>query len=284
MKTRPLSFSKMHGAGNDFVLLDGFHQTLPALSPLTHAMCDRHFGIGADGLMAASPSNTSDIRMAYFNSDGSEGEMCGNGIRCFAKFAYEKGLTAKTTFTVETRAGEKEVRLKLDAAGEVASVSVDMGRPLFSSEQVPTILAGSPAVKAPIDAGGRAVYVTALRMGVPHCVILVDDMDATDVDGLGRIIESHPAFPEKVNVNFMQVISPREFIIKTYERGAGHTLACGTGCCSCAAAGRLMGILESEVTARAEGGTLFIRVSKEYELTMEGPAAFICDGVWPVRE
>jgi diaminopimelate epimerase len=273
-----MEFTKMHGAGNDFCLFNGIKQTLPDYSTLAKAVCDRHFGVGGDGIMVCLPSGKADIRMVYYNSDGSMGEMCGNGLSCFSKFVYEGGLVKKTEFTVETGAGVKKVRLNLNGNGEVQSISVHMGRPEFDPELVPTTLPGTPVIAQTIDVLGRQVALTAMRMLVPHCVVMVDDLEAADINGLGRRIEIHPAFPKKVNVNFVQVISRNRFRIKTWERAAGRTLACGTGCCASVVAGRLLGLSEDTVTLDAEGGELVVHVDEDFEVTMTGGAEFICRG------
>ncbi|MDR1194355.1 MAG: diaminopimelate epimerase [Peptococcaceae bacterium] len=273
-----MRFAKMHGAGNDFSLFDGIHDQLPDYPALARAVCDRHFGVGGDGIMVALPSAAADVKMVYYNSDGSKGEMCGNGIRCFAKFVYEKGLVPKPTLAVETEAGLKEIQLTIDGAGLVDKVSVAMGRPIFASGLIPTTLEGDPVKLAPLRLGERLVLLTALRLGVPHSVIVTEDLAQVDLPGLGSQIEAHPAFPERINVNFMEVLNRREIKVKTFERGAGHTLACGTGCCSCAVAGHLLGLLDDQVTVRAEGGVLEIGLSPDYDVTLRGTAQFICEG------
>lgn len=273
-----MRFTKMHGAGNDFCLFDGFHQTLPDYSPLAKAVCDRHFGVGGDGIMVSLPSSTADVRMVYYNSDGSQGEMCGNGIRCFSKFVFEKGLVKKTEFNVETLAGIKKITLTLDEQGLVKRISVGMGKPLFPAESVPTTLPGNPVMMEPLEVDGQLVLFTAMRLGVPHGVIVCEDLDQVDINGIGSKIEVHPAFPEKMNANFMQVVDREHIRVKTFERGAGRTLACGTGCCSSVVAGNLLGILDSKVTVQAEGGVLEIALGEDFEVTMAGSAEMICEG------
>lgn len=273
-----MNFSKLHGAGNDFSLFDGIHNQLPDYSALARAVCDRHFGAGGDGIMAALPSETADIRMVYYNSDGSMGEMCGNGIRCFSKFVFEKGLVDKPVFTVETAAGIKTINLTLDEKDKVRRISVGMGRPVFPAEDVPTALVGIPTLLEPLQVGDRLIMISAIRMGVPHSVIVVEDLEKVDVEGLGSQIEIHEVFPEKINANFMQVIDRTHIKVKTFERGAGHTLACGTGCCSCVIVGHKLGLLDQRVEVQAEGGQLTISLSDDYDVTMEGQAEFICDG------
>ncbi len=268
----------MHGAGNDFCLFNGMEQPLPEYGALARAVCDRHFGVGGDGIMACLPSKTADIKMVYYNSDGAPGEMCGNGLRCFSKFVHEAGLVRGTEFTVETGAGLKTVRLNLGDGGEVESVEVNMGRPEFEPEKVPTTLPGTPVLERTLSVAGRPVVLTAMRMSVPHCVVLTDDLNGIDVNGLGRQIEIHPAFPQKVNVNFAQILNRGRILIKTWERAAGRTLACGTGCCATAVTARLLNLTEDTVAMEAEGGELRIHVGKDNEVTMTGGAEFICRG------
>ena len=282
-----MKFTKMHGAGNDFCLFDGFHQTLPPYGPLAQAVCDRHFGVGGDGIMVSLPSSSADVRMVYYNSDGSQGEMCGNGIRCFSKFVFEKGLVKKTAFDVETLAGLKKITLTLDEKGLATRISVGMGKPLFPADHVPTTLPGDPVLMEPLDVDGQLVMFTAMRLGVPHGVIVCEDLDQVDINGLGRKIETHPAFPEKINANFMQVVDREHINVKTFERGAGRTLACGTGCCSSVVAGNLLGLWEPKVTVQAEGGVLEISLDGNFEVTMAGSAERICEGEfspWVIRQ
>jgi diaminopimelate epimerase len=273
-----MDFAKMHGAGNDFCLFNGMEQTLPDYSALAKTVCDRHYGVGGDGIMVCLPSECADIKMVYYNSDGSMGEMCGNGLRCFSKYVYEGGLVRKREFTVETGAGVKTVHLNLNCNGEVQSVAVNMGCPEFDPDKIPTTLPGTPVIARTIDVLGQQVTLTAMRMLVPHCVVMVSDLEAVDVNGLGRQIEIHPVFPNKVNVNFVQIIDRCRIKIKTWERSAGRTLACGTGCCASAVAGRLLGLVEDTVTLQAEGGELNIHVGEDYVVTMTGGAEFICRG------
>lgn len=273
-----IQFAKLHGAGNDFSLFDGINQELPDYSALAKVVCDRHFGTGGDGIMVALPSQVADIKMVYYNSDGSKGEMCGNGSRCFAKFVYEKGLVDKPVFDVETSDGTKTIKLQLDQQGKVDKITVAIGRPQFDSKKVPTTLLGDPVMLEPLEVNGQLLMVTVMRLGVPHCVIVVDDLDNFDIDDLGSQMEWHPAFPEGMNINFIQVMSRSHIKIKTWERGAHHTLACGTGSCASVVAGNLLGLLDPQVQVTAEGGILQISVSPEYDVIMEGQAEFICEG------
>ncbi len=270
----------MHGAGNDFCLFNGLQQSLPEYGALAQVVCDRHFGVGGDGIMICLPSQSADIRMVYYNSDGSQGEMCGNGIRCFSKFVYESGIVHKTVFSVETLAGIKSIRLTLNDIDIVQKITVGMGKPDFEPDQIPTTLLGTPVVQRLLDVSGQQIELTAMRMAVPHCVIFVEDLGQVDINGLGREIETHPAFPAKVNVNFIQIIDRGHISIKTWERGAGRTLACGTGCSASVVAGRLTGKLDDTVSVQAEGGNVEIYVGEDYEVTMTGEAEFICKGIF----
>jgi len=275
-----MKFTKMHGAGNDFCLFNGFMQKLPEYGALAKTVCDRHFGVGGDGIMVALPSEKADVRMVYYNSDGSQGEMCGNGIRCFAKYVYTKGIVHKPVFTVETLAGIKHITLTVNKKDQVEKISVGMGKPAFPAEEVPTTLPGNPVTMEPVEVDNHIVLLTAMRMGVPHSVIVVDDLEKVDVNGIGSKLEVHPAFPEKLNVNFMQVIDKNNIKVKTWERGAGRTLACGTGCCSSVIAGNLLGLVDKKATVQAEGGVVEVSIDDDYEVTMTGTAEFICDGVF----
>lgn len=268
----------MHGAGNDFCLFNGLRQTLPDYGALALAVCDRHFGVGGDGIMICLPSQSADIRMVYYNSDGSQGEMCGNGIRCFSKYVYEGGIVHKPEFTVETLSGIKSIRLAVSNQGTVQKITVSMGKPQFEPEQVPTTLPGTPVVQKTLDVAGQQIKLTAMCMGVPHCAIFVDDLEKVDVNGLGKQIETHSAFPAKVNANFVQILDRTHIRIKTWERGAGRTLACGTGCSASVVAGLLSGLLDDTVSVQAEGGTVEIHVGKDFEVTLTGEAEFICKG------
>lgn len=272
-------FTKMHGLGNDFLLFDGFQHTLPEYGPLAKVICDRHFGVGGDGIMVCLPSLCADVRMVYYNSDGSQGEMCGNGIRCFSKYIYEKNIIRKKEFNVETLAGYVQVILNMNEDGSIKFISVEMGKPILSAEFVPTTLAGNPVLLAPLDIDGLMINISAICLGVPHGVILCEDLDEVDINYLGAKIESHHAFPEKINANFMQIVNREQIIVKTYERGAGRTLACGTGCSSCVVVGNFLGLLESHVSVQTEGGFLEVTLSGENGVSLSGPAEMICDGV-----
>lgn len=274
-----MEFVKMHGLGNDFVFLDHFSVS-PAMDypALARRLCDRHFGIGADGLIVILPSNTAHVRMRIFNADGSEPEMCGNGIRCAARFVHDKGYVAVNPITVETLAGI--LSLRLDFEGEkVAGVRVDMGEPILKAGLIPVLAQGEPVVNATLEVEGQPIHYTAVSMGNPHCVIFADDFEDLDFDRLGPAIEKHPQFPRKTNVEFIRVDSNSELTMKVWERGAGPTLACGTGACASAVAAVLNDKTGRAVTVHLPGGDLFIEWAADNHVYMTGPAAYVFKGV-----
>ncbi len=276
-----LRFVKYHGLGNDFVLVDGMSAQVVLRAGDAIRLCDRHFGIGADGLILALPSDQADCRMQLINSDGSEGEMCGNGLRCLARFAWEQGLVRKTEMTVETLAGIKRPRLHL-ADGEISEVSVQMGRPRWLARDVPTALVApdASAINAPLDVDGTHWEVTLVNTGVPHCVVFVPDVDAVDWPTWGPRIERHPAFPHRTNVMFTQVIARDHLEVRPWERGAGATLACGTGACAAAVAGAVTSRTERAVRVTLPGGVLRIQWEAETdEIIMAGPAERVFEGI-----
>jgi len=276
-----MKFTKMHGLGNDYVYVEAFSQPAPADPGATaRAVSDRHFAIGSDGLILILPSDKADARMRMFNSDGSEGEMCGNGVRCVAKFIHDHGIAKKPRVTVET--GRGVLTLDLTVEGGVARlVRVDMGAPILEAAEIPTTLPGDPPIDVPIEVGGKDFLLTAVSMGNPHAVLFVDDVDAFPLEALGPLIEKHPAFPRRVNVHVAQVISRSEVKMRTWERGSGITLACGTGACSVCVAGVLTGRTEGRVLAHLPGGDLELEwPSREASVFMTGPATEVFSGEW----
>lgn len=270
----PVSFVKMHGLGNDFIVVDcltpryDVEQLVAAAAPL----CDRHVGIGGDGLILVLPSETAPFRMRIINSDGSEPEMCGNGIRCFAKYAYEHGLTRETQFTVETLAGPIKPVLILEGE-HVQAVRVDMGEPRLERAQIPMNGPAGTVVDEPLAVADRTFNITAVSMGNPHAIIFVDDVQQFPVEHYGPLIETHPAFPRRTNVEFVQVEAPDQLIMRVWERGAGITLACGTGACATLVAAVLTGRAERTATVTLPGGPLLITWSAEdNRIYMTGPA------------
>lgn len=274
-----MKFSKLQAAGNDFILVNGVEYRDLNLSSTAKKVCDRHFGIGADGFMTCEESKVADIKMNYYNSDGSRGEMCGNGIRCFSKFVYDNGVVRKENFSVETDAGIKYINLTLENE-EVKYISVDMGRADFRAASVPCTLDNEIILEKEIEVEGEKLKISSVLMGVPHTVILVDDYDNYDIDRLGKAIEySIDIFPRKTNVNFIQVVDDENITIKTWERGASRTLGCGTGCCSAAVIAHKLGkIKENSVKLTTEGGEVFVTFDNEYNVIMKGSAETICTG------
>ncbi|HMF35641.1 MAG TPA: diaminopimelate epimerase, partial [Isosphaeraceae bacterium] len=224
-----MKFTKMHGIGNDYVYVDTFTQSPPPdPARLAVTMSDRHFGVGSDGLILILPSEVADARMRMFNADGSEGEMCGNGVRCVAKYLYDHGLARKDRVTVETGRGLLSLDLEAEG-GKVRRVRVDMGAPILKDVEIPTLLSGEPPIDAPIRVDDRTLAATAVSMGNPHAVIYVDDVERFPLEILGPALEHHPMFPRRVNVHVVDLLSPSEVRMRTWERGSGITLACGTG-------------------------------------------------------
>ncbi len=277
-----MKFTKMHGAGNDYVYVNLFEETLPKdAAELAVEISDRHTGVGSDGLILIEPSEVADARMRMFNADGSESEMCGNGIRCVAKYVYDHGIAVKEEMSIETGAGVLALRL-FPENGKVKQVRVNMGRPVLESEKIPTTLAGDPPVNCELIVGERNLQVTCISMGNPHCITFVDQLNDEWVHDIGPQVETHAAFPNRVNAEFIQVVSPSEFIMRVWERGSGETMACGTGACAVAVAGVLTGRTERTVLAHLPGGDLQLEWSPETdEVFMTGPATEVFTGQWP---
>jgi diaminopimelate epimerase len=277
-----MRFTKMHGIGNDYVYVSTFDQKAPANpAQLAVTMSDRHFGIGGDGLILIVPSERADARMRMFNADGSEGEMCGNGVRCVAKYLFDHGLTRKSAVTIETGRGVLALDLEVHD-GRVQRVRVDMGRPILEPSLIPTLLAGQPPVDQPLRVGDHEFAVTAVSTGNPHAVIYVDDVAAFPLESLGPQIEHHPAFPRRVNVHVVQVLTARELQMRTWERGSGITLACGTGACAVCVAGVLTQRTERSILAHLPGGDLELAWPDDHaSVFMTGPATEVFSGNWP---
>lgn len=273
-----IPFTKMHGLGNDFIVIERVHLGMLDVFELARRMCDRHTGIGADGVLLVSPSDKADLKMRIINSDGSEAEMCGNGIRCFARYAYDSGLADKKSFSVETLGGIILPTLATDAAGKVYAVTVDMGVPVFEREKIPMTGAKGRVLGEALELEDKTWRISALRMGVPHTVVFVEDAGSIDVERYGRAIETHAAFPERTNVNFAQVLDEKTLDVRTWERGAGVTFACGTGACACAVAANLLGKTQKHVTVRLTLGTLSVQYLDDGRVLMSGPAEYVCEG------
>jgi len=279
-----LKFMKMEGTGNDFVLVDGTGGELEGidLKDLAVRICDRHFGIGADGLLIVLPSQKADYRMRIFNPDGSEPEMCGNGIRCFAKFLYDN-KEKKDVYSIETLAGIIVPAMILEK-GIAVGAEVDMGEPKLKRSEVP--MKGKDKDKVideKLEVNGEAKKVTCVSMGNPHCVIFCKDIEKANVKELGPKIENHPSFPKRTNVEFVEVIKENEIELKVWERGAGETLACGTGACAAVVAGVLKGLTKRRVLVHLPGGNLDIEWEKEdNHVAMRGPARPVFEGTYPL--
>ncbi len=270
-----IRFTKMHGLGNDFVVLDAVNQAIDLTPQQARRLADRHFGVGCDQVLVVARSTRADADFAYriFNADGGEVEQCGNGARCFARFVRDKGLSARREIRVETCCGIIAPRLEADG-----SITVDMGVPRFEPSHVPFV-SDSDALVQPLQIGDAAVDITALSMGNPHAVQLVDDVRLAPVAALGPLIENHPRFPQRVNAGFMQVEERHAIRLRVYERGAGETLACGTGACAAVVAGIARGLLDSPVRVATRGGDLRIAwAGYGQPVLMSGPAETVFDG------
>jgi diaminopimelate epimerase len=278
---RTLRFTKMHGAGNDFVVLDALRDALPPLEPLAAPLCDRHFGIGADQLLVVRPSRAADFRMEIFNADGSQAEMCANGIRCFYRYLRDRGHTDADEIGVETLSGVVRPRW----AGQ-GRVTVEMGRPVLEPAKIPTLLGSGdgPVLDAPLEVDGQTLRVASVSMGNPHAVILVDDPERAPVERLGPRIEHHPAFPNRVNVEFVALASRQRIRQRTWERGSGETLACGSGACAAAVVSMLRGAVERRVAVELRGGELEIAWEcDDAPVSLTGPAAEVYTGSFPIE-
>ncbi|MFO0960956.1 MAG: diaminopimelate epimerase [Isosphaeraceae bacterium] len=277
-----MKFTKMHGIGNDYVYISTFDQPAPTdPGELARRVADRHFGVGGDGLILITPSDRADARMRMFNLDGSEGEMCGNGVRCVAKYVHDHGIARKPRLAIETGRGVLTLDLEVEG-GKARRVRVDMGTPILESARIPTTLPGDPPVDTMIEVDGRTYQLTAVSMGNPHSIVYVEDVDAFPLEVLGPKFENHPAFPRRVNAHFVQVLGPGEVRMRTWERGSGITLACGTGACSVAVAGVLTGRTGRRLLAHLPGGDLELEwPADDASVFMTGPATEVFSGEWP---
>lgn len=282
-----LNFTKMEGLGNDYVYVNCFKENVENPSELSKRVSDRHFGIGSDGLILIKPSQVADFTMEMYNADGSQSEMCGNGIRCVGKYVYDYGLTDKEEISVETLAGIKYLKFvieKKDAEdrGTVAMVTVNMGEPIFTPTEVPVAIDEDldKVVDYPVTIDGTSYNITCVSMGNPHCITYVEDTDSFPLEEIGPKFESSSLFPRRVNAEFVQVVSRDYLKMRVWERGSGETLACGTGTCATVVASILNGLTDDEVTVRLLGGELIIKWDRETNLVyMTGPARVVFDGV-----
>jgi diaminopimelate epimerase len=276
-----MRFTKMQGCGNDYVYVDLFREKLTGdVSKLAVKIADRHFGVGGDGLILIGPSERADARMRMFNADGSEAEMCGNGLRCVAKYVYDHGIARKDRLNIETGRGILTVELEVQG-GKAQRVRVDMGEPILLAEKIPTLLQGDPPTEAELLVEGEAFTFTCVSMGNPHAVAFVDEITDRLVHQIGPRVESHEAFPRRTNVEFVRVNSRTDAHMRVWERGSGETLACGTGACAVAVAGVLTGRFDRKVTLHLLGGDLEIEWAADNHVYKTGPAVEVFSGEWP---
>ena len=274
-----LKFTKMHGLGNDYVYMDAINQNIENRIELAKFVSDRHFGIGSDGLILICPSKIADFKMQMFNSDGSEAEMCGNGIRCVGKFVYDNGLTDKTTISIETLAGIKILEMK-EENGKIKLAKVDMGEPILDPERIPVITQENPVKNLILKAEDREFKFSCVSMGNPHAITFIkEDVNNFDICKYGRILEIDKAFPNKANIEFVNIIDDKNLKMRVWERGAGETLACGTGACAVAVSAMLNNYTQRKVTVKLLGGDLEIEWNNENNhVYMTGPATTVFEG------
>lgn len=274
-----IKFTKMHGLGNDYVYIDCMNgQKIKNISALAQFVSNRHFGIGSDGLILICKSDVADFKMRMFNYDGSEAEMCGNGIRCVGKFVYDKGLTNKENITVETLAGIKKLNFNIKE-GKVQTVEVDMGEPILEAENIPVISSESPVKNLKIQLEDKEFIFTCVSMGNPHAITIVDDVKNFDIEKYGPILEVDSHFPKRANIEFIELVDKNNIKMRVWERGAGETLACGTGACASVVACNLNDYIESEANVELLGGTLNIKWNKENNhIYMTGSATTVFEG------
>lgn len=277
-----LKFTKMHGLGNDYVYMDAINQNIENRTELAKFVSDRHFGIGSDGLILICPSKIADFKMQMFNSDGSEAEMCGNGIRCVGKFVYDNGLTDKTTISIETLAGIKILEMK-EENGKIKLAKVDMGEPILDPERIPVITQENPVKNLILKAEDREFKFSCVSMGNPHAITFIkENVNNFDICKYGRILEIDKAFPNKANIEFVNIIDDKNLKMRVWERGAGETLACGTGACAVAVSAMLNNYTQRKVTVKLLGGDLEIEWNNENNhVYMTGPATTAFEGYLP---
>lgn len=279
-----MKFTKMQGLGNDYVYVNCFEEKIENPPAVARYVSDRHFGIGSDGLIMINPSEVADFEMEMYNADGSRGEMCGNGIRCVAKYVYDYGLTDKTQISVETLGGIKYLDLTVED-GKVVLVKVDMGKPELKSDLIPIISENEKVIDEPIEVDGQVYHMTGVSMGNPHTVIYVDDVKNLDLEKIGPKFENHERFPKRINTEFVHCIDRNTVEMRVWERGSGETLACGTGACAVAVASILNNLTDTRVTVKLLGGDLQIEWDREKDrVFMTGSATVVFDGVIDITE
>lgn len=275
---KKIKFTKMHGCGNDYVYIDCTKEMIDNPEKVSEYVSDRHFGIGSDGLILICPSDVADFRMKMYNADGSEGSMCGNGVRCIAKYVYDKGLTDKTNISLETKSGIKYLELTVENE-KVVKVKVNMGAPILKPSDIPVKSDKDVFIDEPVEVDGVDYRVTCVSMGNPHAVTFVDDTSSIPIEKIGPKFENHPIFPDRVNTEFVQLISRNEVNMRVWERGSGETLACGTGTCATVVACVLNDKTDDEVLVHLLGGDLFIKYDRENDTVwMTGPAETVFEG------
>ena len=274
-----MKFTKMQGIGNDYVYVNCLEEKVDHPEELAKLVSDRHFGIGSDGLILIKPSEVADFEMAMYNADGSRGEMCGNGIRCVAKYVYDRGLTDKTHISIETLAGIKYLELTVEK-GQVSQVRVDMGEPELLAEKIPVISQQEKVIDVPITAGEKDYRMTCVSMGNPHCVIFTEGIDDLDLEKIGPSFEHHEWFPDRINTEFVEVIDDHTIRMRVWERGSGETISCGTGTCASTVAAVLNGHCNrgEEIEVQIRGGKLYDTYLESGEVLMKGPATKVFDG------
>lgn len=273
-----MEFTKMEGCGNDYVYVNGFTTRLENPNKVSEIVSDRHFGVGSDGLIVINPSEVADFKMSMYNADGSEGKMCGNGIRCVAKYVYDNKMTDKTTITVETLSGIKTLVLNVENE-TVKTVRVDMGRPVILAKEVPVISDRKEVIDESLLVDGKEYRITCVSMGNPHAVTFVDDTDNLEIEKIGPQFENNEIFPDRINTEFIQLIDRNTIKMRVWERGSGETLACGTGACASVVACVLNGLTENKVTVKLTGGDLLIEYNRDEDTVyMTGPAKIVFTG------
>ena len=275
-----LAFTKMEGCGNDYVYVNGFTQSVPAEEKpaLVRRLSDRHFGIGGDGVIFINPAKEADFEMEMWNADGTRSEMCGNGIRCVARYVYDFGLTDQKEFSIVS-AGKIKYMTLYEQDGQISAVRVNMGQPILEADQIPVRADHSPVINVPIEVQGKEYRMTCVSMGNPHAVVFVDSTEDFPLEQVGPYFENHPCFPNRTNTEFVQVIDRSRVRMRVWERGTGETLACGTGCCATAVACVLNGLTDNAITVEVLGGELRIEWDRENDLVwMTGPATVVFSG------
>lgn len=276
-----MKFTKMHGAGNDYIYVNCFEEKVDNPEETAVKISDRHFGVGSDGLVLIKPSDVADFMMDIYNSDGSQAKMCGNATRCVAKYVYDNGMTDKDEISLETLSGIKYIKMTVGADGKVESARVNMGQPILGGREIPTLIDEERVISYPVTVNGDDYKITCVSMGNPHCVVYIDDTDSLEIEKFGPHFEHFELFPDRINTEFIQRVDSTSFKMRVWERGAGETLACGTGACASAVASILNGYYkkDEDIKVILRGGELTIRWSSEDNCVyMTGPAATVCTG------